>query len=632
MRCSNCAIEVPLHEGPCPNCGAPFSLASRESFGKKHPAVLISITLAAFVLIVGSIAFAAYTALKNVRLQAARDKQNIVPGPHIRRTEFPVEHGNTVGPEELRGHGTLYFVPVGSQAIPAQSLADYYKEKFGATIAVLPAVAIHPADCVPERRQCVAEELGAEMTAAYSDIARNPDSVMIALTDEDIYPREFGWKFTYSLHNDRIGIVSTRRMDPSFWGNRPEPEVRLAATKQMLTKYVAMLYYHVPESLDPTSVMYTPLTPDGGSDDLHESDLHSEASANGRRGTPYPCLFFAYSYQTHQLTSAEPALADCKYGNPVHRDEETFEVNLASGELLQRSLDVALNSVPAIEYRRGYNSGYAGQTEFHLGWGTNHSYNTWLSSDGLAQISYIDINGEANMERRFERLDSGRGFNANSVYENHDYDTYGSRLKWESGHYKLEYRDGAQATYLPCSDRASMRCYWIGYEDAQGHTLLFDRGPDRELHHLTASDLQGINFEYDEQHRIVNASATDGKNVAYAYDAAGCLAQVTRADGQVTLYTYDAGHHMTSVSVVRRPGGDPEEILSIEYDARGRIVKHTLANIGEYRIDYLSTNGRTASELRVTDPGGQTLTITMDDENYVARAQSVRFPRVVAHR
>jgi len=68
---------------------------------------------------------------------------------------------------------------------------------------------------VPERNQCIAEEVIGAMASAYSDIARNPESVMIALTDEDIFPKELGWNFTYSLHSARLGVVSTRRMDPA---------------------------------------------------------------------------------------------------------------------------------------------------------------------------------------------------------------------------------------------------------------------------------------------------------------------------------------------------------------------------------------------------------------------------------
>ena len=80
-----------------------------------------------------------------------------------------------------------------------------------------------------------------------------------------------GWDFTYSFHSTRLGILSTRRMDPAFWGDRADDAIRLASTKQMLTKYIAIEYFHLPESFDPSSVLFSPLAPNGGSDDIYES-------------------------------------------------------------------------------------------------------------------------------------------------------------------------------------------------------------------------------------------------------------------------------------------------------------------------------------------------------------------------
>jgi len=42
--------------------------------------------------------------------------------------------------QRVAGHGTLYFRPMGRQAIPAQSLADYYRQRFQIKITMLPAV------------------------------------------------------------------------------------------------------------------------------------------------------------------------------------------------------------------------------------------------------------------------------------------------------------------------------------------------------------------------------------------------------------------------------------------------------------------------------------------------------------
>ncbi|HXO38017.1 MAG TPA: hypothetical protein VN872_05245, partial [Candidatus Acidoferrum sp.] len=441
-------------------------------------------------LIVQRVAIPAFREVQASR--AAQETPKEVPKVEVRTTRYAVEHGRVANPEELRGHGKLYFVPVGRQAIFVRSLAEYYAQKFGTQIYILPEVKLAPSACVPERNQCIAEEVIGAMTNAYSDIARNPESVMIALTDEDIFPKELGWNFTYSLHSARIGVVSTRRMDPAFWGGPPDNALRLASTKQMLTKYIALEYFHLPESFDPTSVLFSPLTPNDGPDELYESDLHSEASANGQRGQPFPCLHFAYSYTRHEIRPEEPVLSECKYVNHAEStDEETFETNLGAGQLTQRSMDIKIDSTPPIKLRRGYSSGYRIQNVYAFGWNSNHSYNPGLTSDGAGAQTFINIMHEDGATDFLSRTPPGHGFSPSAVYESHDYQTYGARLMWDTNHYKLQYRDGAWATFLPC-DAGTTRCYWIGYQDAKGNVLKFDRGPKQELRQLTASDNQGI--------------------------------------------------------------------------------------------------------------------------------------------
>lgn len=559
--------------------------------------------------------------------RAAQETPKETPKVEVRSTRYAVEHGRVANPEELHGHGKLYFVPVGRQAIFVRSLAEYYAQKFGTQIYLLPEVKLAPSACVPERNQCIAEAVIGAMANAYSDIARNPESVMIALTDEDIFPKGLGWNFTYSLHSDRMGVVSTRRMDPAFWGGPPDNAARLASTKQMLTKYIALEYFHLPESFDPTSVLFSPLTPNDGPDDIYESDLHSEASANGSRGSSFPCLFFSYSYNTHEIKTDEPLLSNCEHDNFVSTtDVENFDTNLAWGQVKQRSMDLRLKSTPTIEFKRGYSSIYNPPTSFALGWGTSHSYNPWLSSDGLASISNIHINHEDGDIDFLKRVTPGRGFNPSAVYESQSDPIYGAQLKWSGDHYKLEYRDGAWSTFLPCDN--AVYCYWTGYQDAQGNSLRFDRGPNRELRQLTASDNQGITFQLDEQRRTTKAEATDGSRVSYEYDSAGCLAQVLRADGQETLYEYDPAHHMTSMSVISPPGASQETILKNEYDSRGRVITQTLKGVGSFHIEYVSNTEGYSSRVKVTTPAGDVLDISIGSNSYVARSQHVQFPAI----
>jgi len=200
-------------------------------------------------------------------------------------------------------------------------------------------------------------------------------------------------------------------------------------------------------------------------------------------------------------------------------------------------------------------------------------------------------------------------------------------LKWAGDHYKLQYRDGAWATFLPC-DNPNTYCYWTGYQDSQGNSLRFVRGPNRELRQLTASDNQGISFQLDDQRRTIKAESTNGKQVSYEYDAAGCLARVRRADGQQTLYEYDPAHRMTSMSVISSPGAAQETVLKNEYDSRGRVITQTLKGIGSFHIEYLAVTDGYSSRVKVTTPAGDVLEISIGSNSYVARSQHVQFPSI----
>jgi YD repeat-containing protein len=539
-----------------------------------------------------------------------------------------VQHGGVARTEELHAHGKLYFVPVGRQTIPVELLAAYYREKFKIEITVLPPVTLPASACIAAKQQCIAEEVTAAMTNAYPEIAQTRTSAMIALTDEDIFPQSLGFEFTYSLHSARFAVISTHRMDPAFWGDPPNEAARLASTKQMLTKYIALVYFHLPESFDPTSIMYTPLTPNGGPDDIYESDLRSDESANGLRGTPFPCIFLTYSYETHTIKPDEPALSDCAYGNPTNSTrEENFSVNLGWGSMRQRNMDLQLDSTPAIRLTRFYNSGDLDTKTF--GPGSTHTFNAHMTSNGFNLQTFMEFVWDDGSVGYFKRMDNGRGFNPATVYESHDDDIYGARIIWDVDHYKLLYRDGAWSTILACAD-IHLRCYWNGYQDAKGHRLQFDRGPKQELQKLTAGDRQGITFHLDDQQRTIAAMATNGKRVTYGYDPSGCLAKVRRADGQITLYTYDPSHHMTSMSVVSGPGARPKAVITSEYDAKGRVTQLTLAGVGAYKIQYAANNGDHATAWKVTTPEGKVLSIfTYSGENlYIAHSATIRFPAV----
>ncbi|HKT51223.1 MAG TPA: DUF6531 domain-containing protein [Candidatus Angelobacter sp.] len=614
MICPYCNTQLPPQQQFCPHCGTFDSAASgaQRSFGSRHPALLVVACLAVMISVCS---FGAVLLFKRIIRE-------------VHPKDTAVVHGAVASPAELNAHGRLYFLPLGRQVIPAETLAGYYQQKFNIQIEVLPVVEPNSASYYPDRKQYAAEDLIADMKLDHPELARDPNAVVIGLTDEDIFQRWLGGSnFTYSYHAGyQFGIVSTRRMDPAFWGDPPSDSVRLASTKQMLTKYVAFMYFHVPVSDDRTSVMRQPLTPDGGSDNLYESDLHSEESDNGLEGNGWPCISYIYSYSTQQMTPVSPDPTDCNLTKaPQSSDEEIFAVELGLGRFMTHGMDMKLDSTPPIEYRRSYLSDYARQRS--LGWGTDVSFNTSLISDGPSALTYIEIVREDASRDRVERVSPGRGFSANVAFEGENaFDgAYRARMTWERDHFKIQYPDGSSATYLPCND---YRCFWTGSQDAAGNKLTIQRDPALGLLQVLSQDRQGISFQPDDQHRIAEAYDTASNTVKYEYDADGCLARVHRPDGRVIVYEYDGRHHMTRVSVINAPGEEPQTLVKNEYDPTGHITKETLADGSQYEIKYQAFAGRHASQLTVREPSGRLLHFALTDQDYHEWTTPIRFPRV----
>jgi YD repeat-containing protein len=198
-------------------------------------------------------------------------------------------------------------------------------------------------------------------------------------------------------------------------------------------------------------------------------------------------------------------------------------------------------------------------------------------------------------------------------------------MTWERDHFKVQYRDGSSATYLPCND---FTCFWTGSRDAAGNMLTIQRDPARGLLQVFAGDRQGIGFQPDAEHRIAQASDTASNTVKYEYDADGCLARIHRPDGRIIVYEYDEHHHMTRVSVINAPGEQAQTLVINEYDPAGHLVKETLADGSQYEIKYLAFAGMHASQLTVREPSGRFLHFSLSDEDYHEWTTPVRFPRV----
>jgi predicted Zn-dependent protease len=168
----------------------------------------------------------------------------------IRKRDYvPIDKKN------LRGSGKLYLVPLGKfPKSSADELASFYRAKYGIDAETLPTVHLGPSTINPEREQLMAEEAVDVMTRVNQEITNDPKAIMIGLTSEDMYITKYDWQFSFSWRaRGKYAVVSSGRM--SLGRRVTEDQIRTRLRK-MVTKNVGVLYFHLPQSDDPRSVLY----------------------------------------------------------------------------------------------------------------------------------------------------------------------------------------------------------------------------------------------------------------------------------------------------------------------------------------------------------------------------------------
>ena len=158
--------------------------------------------------------------------------------------------------EKLKGAGRIYFVPLGDfPPDKVETLVTYYWGKYGLSIETAPPVPISPAAVDAPRRQLIAEQAVALMKQANPELVKDPEAILIGLTGVDMYIAQYTWQFTFSWRQEgRYAVVSDARMR---LGSGALPADKLdSRLRKMVTKNIGILYYRLPQSDDPRSVLY----------------------------------------------------------------------------------------------------------------------------------------------------------------------------------------------------------------------------------------------------------------------------------------------------------------------------------------------------------------------------------------
>lgn len=162
-----------------------------------------------------------------------------------------------IDPAALHGEGRVVLVPFGDFSTDtAREIADWFRDKYGLDIVAGGPVAL-PDDAIDlTRGQADSGVLLAALAARYPD-AGTP-IVAIGLTSADLFIREANWKYAFSNRRPpRFAVVSPARMDRGCMGLRPASEAtRLARLRKMVGKNIGVLFYRLPPSAHPRSLMY----------------------------------------------------------------------------------------------------------------------------------------------------------------------------------------------------------------------------------------------------------------------------------------------------------------------------------------------------------------------------------------
>jgi predicted Zn-dependent protease len=150
---------------------------------------------------------------------------------------------------------TVYLAPLGGPAAAdLQDLADFYKVRYDLDVGILPPAPV-PASLVdPVRRQMAAEDLIGLLPSLYPEAA-DPNSVVIGVLPGDIYIRgvpEWRWAFSNRAAG-HLAVVSTAQM------NARGPfgaSVAASRLRKMVTRNIGVLYFGLPLSDDPRSVLH----------------------------------------------------------------------------------------------------------------------------------------------------------------------------------------------------------------------------------------------------------------------------------------------------------------------------------------------------------------------------------------
>jgi predicted Zn-dependent protease len=179
-------------------------------------------------------------------------------------TDFPTCTGGAFGAayrpldrSQLHGNGRVVLVPIGDfPSETARGIAEHFRQKYSLAIEMGPPVPLPHGSFDVDREQLDSDVLLSTLARAYPEEALR--TIVIGLTTADMFIRDMSWAYAFSNRlPPRFAVVSSARMDRGCMGIRSADETtQVARLRKMIGKNIGVLFYRLPLSNHPRSMMY----------------------------------------------------------------------------------------------------------------------------------------------------------------------------------------------------------------------------------------------------------------------------------------------------------------------------------------------------------------------------------------
>lgn len=509
---------------------------------------------------------------------------------------------------EMLGNGPVCVVPLGDfDTRLLAGLPDYYRQRFGIDVRVLPAMPLDKSVDDPKRQQAIADKI-IDVLRSAPVLSAEPEAIIIGVTDRDMYAYDWNYAISYRTEQ-QFGVISTAQIRDYRFFEGQNPAVLPVRLRKDLTKNIALLRGKLPVSNDPTSALYESLS-SGSELDLMSDDF---TGADGR-WRPYiqqgdVCVSVWRLPDGHLRWFLE-----CTYDPPANTGIETFEVDLSTAEGIEQRTDFDSRESFPLSLIRKYEDH---DPQVHaFGVAASHSLNIWLYPDDLPGKSYsraeliLPDTGRIYLLRTSPGGDrDGAVFHVQGM-QSTPYDH--ATMRWNGDGWDLRRNDGWTMEFPDISGaRHQRQAALIGLHDEQGHAFQFVREGTGNLMSVTSPWGYALQFAYDEQRRTVHAWDNRGRSVEYGYDAAGRLASVSSNDSQSVRYVYNERNQITEID-----DAAGKTIVSNEYDPNGFLVRQTLGDGQVFGYSYRWKSVRNGA-VTITEPDGAQTEFLMSNGSYV---------------